>query len=286
MGPLNGTPRILVFDSGVGGLSILAEIRQRLPACQFIYASDNAAFPYGVKSEAELVARVDQVLHALLARHPADILVMACNTASTLTLPHIRSRFSQPIVGVVPAIKPAAARSRSKVIGLLATPATIARPYTQALIDEHAAQCQVIRVGSSDLVRMAEACLRGQTPDPEALAHILAPFKAPEAQKLDTLVLACTHFPLLRQFLAPLLPGVDLVDSGEAIARRVEYLLGEHFGLRQEELTRNNASEHLALFTRNGADVEALRQPLANFAIEQLQVLSLPYRSSHEEAAP
>ncbi len=272
------SPRILVFDSGVGGLSVLAEIRRRLPACELIYASDNAAFPYGLKSEAELVARVDAVLHALLETHPADIIVVACNTASTLTLPHIRSHFSQPIVGVVPAIKPAAARSRSRVIGLLATPATVARPYTQALIDEHAGDCRVIRVGSSDLVRMAEARLRGQPPAPDALADILAPFTAPDAEGLDTLVLACTHFPLLRAALEPLLPGVDLIDSGEAIARRVEYLLGEHFGLRLAELTRSPAGDHLALFTRAGEDVEALRQPLASFAIQRLAIVDLPYQ--------
>lgn len=277
MSPLTSAPRILVFDSGVGGLSVLAEIRQRLPACHLIYASDNAAFPYGLKSEAELVARVDEVLHALLAHHPVDIIVVACNTASTLTLPHIRSHFSQPIVGVVPAIKPAAARSRSRIIGLLATPATIARPYTQALIDEHAADCRVIRVGSSDLVRMAEAQLRGQAPDPTQLAHILAPFTGAEAQGLDTLVLACTHFPLLRASLAPLLPGIDLIDSGEAIARRVEFLLGEHFGLRQAELTDTPSKDHLALFTRAGPDVDALHQPLAAFAITQTQVIALPY---------
>src|SRR5690606_12835146 len=129
-------PRILVFDSGVGGLSILRELQRKLPLCEWTYASDNEAFPYGIKSETELTERVDQVLHGLLQIRAADMIVVACNTASTLTLPHIRRRFSQPIVGVVPAIKPAAARSRSKVIGLLATPATVTRPYTQELIQQ------------------------------------------------------------------------------------------------------------------------------------------------------
>src|SRR5690606_39454843 len=176
MNRLGHLPRILVFDSGVGGLSILREIQERLPACEFIYASDNAAFPYGTKPEDELVERVDHVLHQLLKTYAADIVVVACNTASTLALPHIRSHFNQPIVGVVPAIKPAAARSRTKVIGLLATPATIARAYTQELIREHASDCMVVSVGSSELVHMAEQKLRGQVISLTEMTKILAPF--------------------------------------------------------------------------------------------------------------
>ena len=150
------SPRILVFDSGVGGLSIVHEIQKKLPFAPLVYASDNAFFPYGTKGEAELIARVDKVLRKIIAAHPIDIIVIACNTASTLTLPHLRNSFTQPVVGVVPAIKPAAAQSKSQVIGLLATPATVARPYTQALIREHAPNAKVISVGSSELVQLAE----------------------------------------------------------------------------------------------------------------------------------
>ncbi|HEX7762179.1 MAG TPA: glutamate racemase, partial [Cellvibrio sp.] len=133
---LTQTPSILVFDSGVGGLSVAREIQQRLPQVSLVYASDNAFFPYGTKGEAELIARVDLVIRTLLDRYAVDILVIACNTASTLALPHLRSQLSLPIVGVVPAIKPAATQSKTGVIGLLATPATVARPYTHELIRE------------------------------------------------------------------------------------------------------------------------------------------------------
>lgn len=229
--PANPAPskaRVLVFDSGVGGLSILTEIRQYIPGCELVYACDNAAFPYGTKGEEELVKRVDLVLKALIAQIDPDIVVVACNTASTVALPHIRNHFHKPVVGVVPAIKPAARLSQSRVIGLLATPATVSRPYTQQLIDEFAPDCTIIRVGSTELVQLAEQKLRGLAPDPEKLREIIAPlFANPHT---DTLILACTHFPLLRAELEAAAPrAIQWVDSGAAIARRVKSLLeGNH----------------------------------------------------------
>lgn len=217
---------VLVFDSGVGGLSVLEEIRRRIPCCTYVYACDNEAFPYGTKTEDELVARVDAVLKALIARIDPEIVVIACNTASTVALPRIRAHFQKPVVGVVPAIKPAAQLSKTRVIGLLATPATINRPYTQQLIDEFAPDCTIIRVGSSELVTIAEQKLRGKAPDPARLRHILAPFF--DDPRTDTLVLACTHFPLLKTELQQVSARpVAWVDSGEAIARRVASFTGE-----------------------------------------------------------
>lgn len=217
-------PKVLVFDSGVGGLSILQEIHRHIPRCQLVYACDNQAFPYGTKAEDELVARVDAVLKALIAAIQPDIVVVACNTASTLALPRIRAHFANPVVGVVPAIKPAAAQSQSKVIGLLATPGTVQRRYTQELIDQFAADCTLVRVGSGELVDIAEQKLRGQAPDPARLAAILAPLF--DHADLDTVVLACTHFPLLRPELEAVAPrAVHWIDSGEAIARRVHSLI-------------------------------------------------------------
>lgn len=271
------TPRILVFDSGVGGLSVMHEIQQRLPACQYLYASDNAAFPYGTKSEEELTARVDKVLHALLHHiedqyGPVDIIVVACNTASTLTLPHIRSHFTQPIVGVVPAIKPAALISKTKVFGLLATPATVARPYTHGLIKEHAAHCTVISVGSSELVQLAEQKLRGEVIAPEKIAAIIAPFfNEPHTTTLDTIVLACTHFPLLQDELRGCLPdGIQLIDSGEAIARRVEFLLQQ----RPPATPADPHHCHVALFTKATQEMELLRPALASFSLTQVDIVA------------
>jgi glutamate racemase len=265
-------PRILVFDSGVGGLSVAREIQQRLPLNPLVYASDNAFFPYGTKGETELIARVDQVISELLLRYPADILVIACNTASTLTLPHLRSKLSLPIVGVVPAIKPAALMSQSGVIGLLATPATIARPYTHELIREYAPNCAVISLGSSELVQIAEQKLRGEPIDTAAIGHIANELmRGEDAAKMDVLVLACTHFPLLKDELAQHLPAsLRLIDSGEAIARRVEFLLADSV-----EPPAGHVPEHIAVFTKATAAAEQLAPALTGFGIYQQAYLDI-----------
>jgi glutamate racemase len=266
--PISASPRILVFDSGVGGLSIVHEIQKKLPFAPLIYASDNAFFPYGTKGEAELIARVDAVFRKIIAAHPVDIIVIACNTASTLTLPYVRSHFPQPVVGVVPAIKPAAALSQSQVIGLLATPATVARPYTHNLIREYAPNAEVISVGSSELVQLAEQKLRGGHVAPAQLKEILQPFfNHPHGDEMDVLVLACTHFPLLRDELAAqFTPKVQLIDSGEAIARRVASLLGEYNFEEQ-------SPEHWAIFTKASDAVTALAPQLAQFGIHNIDII-------------
>lgn len=265
-------PRILVFDSGVGGLSIMQEIQTRIPSAQFIYASDNAAFPYGTKTEEELIVRVNKVIQALTAKYPIDIMVIACNTASTLTLPHLRSQFSQPIVGVVPAIKPAALLTKNGVIGLLATPGTVARPYTHDLIREYAPNCKVISVGSSELVHIAEQKLRSDNFSLEKIAQITQQLLANDAQQpLDTLVLACTHFPLLRDEIANSLPsGIQLIDSGEAIARRVEFLLQQHKKWHSVLNDPQQNPQHIAVFTQATNDVARLAPALAQFGIHQI----------------
>ena len=266
------TPRILVFDSGVGGLSVAREIQQRLPLNPLIYASDNAFFPYGTKDEAELIERVDLVISELLLRYPADILVIACNTASTLTLPHLRSKLNVPIVGVVPAIKPAALMSKTGVIGLLATPATVARPYTHELIREYAANCRVISLGSSELVQIAEQKLRGEAIDANAICRIAQELmRADQAEQMDVLVLACTHFPLLKDELAQHLPTqLKLIDSGAAIARRVEFLLAD-----AAEPPAGYLPEHLAVFTKATEAAERLAPALTGFGIHQQAYLNI-----------
>ncbi|RYY75568.1 MAG: glutamate racemase [Gammaproteobacteria bacterium] len=263
-------PRILIFDSGVGGLSIFQEIQKKLPFAHLVYASDNAFFPYGTKGGEELIVRVDKVLHAIIAVFPVDIIVVACNTASTLTLPHIRSHFVQPVVGVVPAIKPASALSKSRVIGLLATPATVSRPYTHELIRDYAAGAEVISVGSSDLVQLAENKLRGAEITGEQLKPIFQPFfDHPSGQKMDALVLACTHFPLLRHEIAAQFPAhVQLIDSGEAIARRVASLLETHDFVQ-------STPENWAVFTKASTGVDALVPQLAQFEIYNSRIIEI-----------
>lgn len=219
--------RALVFDSGVGGLSVLDAIRVSGIALELDYVADNAWLPYGLKSDAELCARVPALLTRMVAQWSPDIVVVACNTASTIALEPVRQALSVPVVGVVPPIKPAAAASKSGVIGLLATPATVRRTYTNDLIAQFAADKRVVRFGSSALVGAAEQKLRGETPDPAALAEAMEGlFGAPGGTEIDVVALACTHFPLLAEELAAAAPRQCLwLDSGAAIARRVGHVL-------------------------------------------------------------
>lgn len=220
---------ILVFDSGIGGLSVLSEIRQLLPSNDFFYLFDNARLPYGELAEQVLVDGCVELVVAAATKINAALVVIACNTASTLVLPVLRSQLSIPVVGVVPAIKPAASDTLSGHIGLLATPATVKRPYTHELVNKFASHCQVHMFGSSELVMMAEQKMAGVPVDMARLAGILAPIKA---TSLDVLVLGCTHFPMLADELSQVLgQGIKLLDSGFAIATRVQHLLeglGEH----------------------------------------------------------
>ncbi|APX93936.1 glutamate racemase [Halomonas sp. 1513] len=211
---------LLVFDSGVGGLSVVAAMRQRLPQASLAYVCDNAMLPYGTKQDAWLVERCVAVCEAAAAASGASALVVACNTASTLALEALRSRLTMPVVGTVPAIKPAAALSQSGHLALLATSATVNRPYTRRLIETFAGHCHVQRLAADPLVAEAEHWLAGGALDPQVIEACLAPlWQDPE---LDTVVLGCTHFPLLREALAAAAPRpVTWVDSGDAIARRV-----------------------------------------------------------------
>jgi glutamate racemase len=214
--------RVLVFDSGVGGLTVAEEIRALAPGVSLHYAADSGFFPYGTKSDEELRARLPLLAAALTEAVQPDVFVIACNTASTLALTEVRAALSIPVVGTVPAIKPAAQFSRSGTIGLLATPGTIGRTYTAALIETFAAGKRVILHGSIELVELAEAHARGQDVPLSAFAAAQAPlFEAPGGGEIDTVVLACTHFPLVRgQLIASAPHPVSYIDSGAAIARQ------------------------------------------------------------------
>lgn len=262
--------KILVFDSGVGGLSILQALQQRLPRCEFIYASDNQAFPYGTKSADFLIDRVARVLQKLIVKIQPDIVVVACNTASTLVLPHIRRQFSIPVVGVVPAIKPAAELSKTGVIGLLGTPGTVSRDYTKALIEEFAADCEVVSVGSAELVELAEAALRGTPPPPEKLCTLLQALF--DNTRLDTIVLACTHFPLIKNQMINVAPRpINWVDSGEAIARRVSSLVSNKPDITGQVQT----TSHSAIFTGRSTDIDLLTNTLTQFKLTHIKYIEV-----------
>ncbi|QEA39446.1 glutamate racemase [Pistricoccus aurantiacus] len=212
---------ILVFDSGLGGLSVVAELRRYLPESGLAYVCDNAMLPYGTKPDAWLIRRIVQVCTAAVRESRAVALVVACNTASTLALEALRQCLAIPVVGTVPAIKPACRISKSGHIALLATSATVNRPYTRRLIRDFAGHCQVRCLAADPLVEQAEFALTDRPVDLARVASCIEPLW--EDPALDTVVLGCTHFPLLTDRLDDMAPRpVAWVDSGAAIARRVE----------------------------------------------------------------
>src|SRR5579884_498863 len=224
-GRMDANAPILFFDSGVGGFSVLRPTRALLPNAPIVYAADNAGFPYGKRTEADLASRVPALLGRLVERFHPRIAVIACNTASTIALEHVRSALDLPVVGTVPAIKPAAELSKSRVIGVLGTEATVRQPYVDDLAAKFAPDCIIIRHGSPELVELAEAKLGGEDISLDAVKIAARPmFRAPDGDRIDTVVLACTHFPLLTDELTAAFPHVHYVDGGPGIARRIAYL--------------------------------------------------------------
>ncbi|WP_174279490.1 glutamate racemase, partial [Sphingomonas bacterium] len=205
---------ILFFDSGIGGLSVVAPVRASLPSAPIVYAADSAGFPYGTRSEGEIAARVPALLGRLVERYRPRIVVIACNTASTIALAHVRAALDVPVVGTVPAIRPAAAISVTRVIGVLGTEATVRQPYVDDLAARFAADCTVLRHGSAALVEMAEATLAGEAPPPDRVgAELHGLLGQPGGDRIDVVVNACTHFPLLGDALAAVAPaGMRFVD--------------------------------------------------------------------------
>jgi glutamate racemase len=259
---------ILFFDSGVGGLSVLAPTRALLPNAPFVYVADSAGFPYGTKSEAEIAARVPALLGRLAERYDPRLIVIACNTASTIALAAVRSALDLPIVGTVPAIKPAAELSRSRVIGVLGTDATVRQPYVDDLAARFAADCLVLRHGSAELVALAEAKLRGAPAPVERYGAILEGlYGQPGGDRMDVIVNACTHFPLVADELAAAAPGpVAFVDGSAGIARRIAFLV-------QGQEWPDTPGDGLAVFTRLGADEKALAPALAGYGLGRIESL-------------
>lgn len=229
------SPTILVFDSGLGGLTVLREIVAARPDAHYVYVADDAFFPYGHHGEAEIIGRVVPLIGELIAAHRPDLVVIACNTASTLVMSHLREQYRLPFVGTVPAIKPACAGSKTKRVSVLGTIGTVKREYTRALIRDFAQGCEVTLVGSADLPSLAEAALSGADVSDAQISAELAPcfIGAAEggAARTDTIVLACTHYPLLMERFVKLAPWpVSWIDPAPAIARRVVNLLDVPIG--------------------------------------------------------
>ena len=254
-------PGILVFDSGLGGLTVFREVAAARPDGRFVYAADDAFFPYGRQDEDKLVARVVDVTGQLIEAHRPDLVVVACNTASTLVLSHLREKFTLPFVGTVPAIKPACLSSRSKLVSVLGTEATVKREYTRTLIREHGNDCTVTLVGSPRLAELAEAELKGESVSDADISAELAPcFVESSGRRTDTVVLACTHYPLLVNRLKSLAPWpVNFVDPAPAIGRRVLELLGPAI----PPVAATTSTRHV--FTSGKAPSAALQAALDRF---------------------
>jgi glutamate racemase len=219
-----------VFDSGLGGLTVLREIVGARPDAHYVYVADDAFFPYGHHGEDQIIARVVPLVGELIENHAPDLVVIACNTASTLVMSHLRAQYEVPFVGTVPAIKPACAKSKTKRVSVLGTRGTVKREYTHALIRDFAQGCEVTLVGSEELASLAEAALSGvEVSDAEISAELAPCFVGDgdsDPARTDTVVLACTHYPLLMDRLVRLAPWqVDWIDPAPAIARRVSDLL-------------------------------------------------------------
>lgn len=252
---------IVVFDSGIGGLTVLREARVLMPERRFVYVADDAGFPYGDWAEESLVARVLALFRSIIARHDPEICVIACNTASTLVLARLRRAFAATsFVGTVPAIKPAAERTRSGLVSVLATPGTVRRAYTRDLIQSFAARCHVRLVGSQTLAMLAERSIRGETLAEEAVRSAITPcFIERDGCRTDIVVLACTHYPFLANRFRGLAPWpVDWLDPAEAIARRA-------LSLVKGEACHGEAAD-LALFTSNAPDF-AVRRLMSGFGL-------------------
>lgn len=265
-------PHIAVLDSGVGGLSVIHHIRQCLPHVGITFLMDNARFPYGLLEPSYLSRRVLELLQEVCQQYRPTMIVIACNSASTVTLPALRMALDIPVVGVVPAIKPASLLTNSHVMGLLGTPGTVQRDYVNQLADQFAHHCTIIRVGSAKLVMMVEKTMRGIQYDTDDFAAILASFdQHPCSDKLDTIVLGCTHFPLIQTALAHAAPHIAYwIDSGEAIARRVETIWN------QQQCSWSGCTQNRVIVTSDTGDLavnESLIENLRMYGFDQVHLL-------------
>ncbi len=270
-------PRILTFDSGLGGLTVFREIARLIPEADHVYAADDAGFPYGDWAADDLVWRVVAVMRRLIADFEPQVVCIACNTASTLVLPHLRAAFPEiPFVGTVPAIKPAAGRSRSQMISVLATPGTVARDYTRDLVQSFAAHCRVELVGSKTLARIAEDFMHGRSVSDAGIAAEIAPcFIEDGIRRTDEIVLACTHYPLLTAHFERLAPWpVEWIDPAPAIARRVEHMLREKSFEHTDH--RASARKWRAVFTTGTAPDAELTKALEGFGLSAAAFAAMP----------
>lgn len=258
---------ILFFDSGIGGLSVLRAVKAALPNAPIVFAADYAGLPYGTKTEAEIAARVPALLGRLVERYRPRLVTIACNTACTIALAHVRAALDVPVVGTVPAIKPAAEASLTGVIGLLGTAATVRQGYVDRLHADHAANMTLLRNAAPELVGAAEAKMRGEAVDPSVYVRAMGGLTEQKSgDLLDVTVLGCTHFPLVEEELRAVAPLMQFVDGAAGIARRICYLTGEQ---RWPDMP----AEGIFVSTGPLNALETLRPALSAFGLTQIKSL-------------
>ncbi len=272
---MSRSPRILVFDSGAGGLSVVHALRKQLPDADLIYAADTAGFPYGKWAEVLLVRRILRVMRDLLELVKPDCVVIGCNTASTLALDVLREEFQVPFVGTVPAIKPAAAQTKTGVIGVLATPGTVRREYTRTLIHTYAFHCKVMLHGAPRLAELAEIKLAGGAVDPdELLAEISPVFRKKGGAPADVVVLGCTHYPLLLDEMQQVAPWpVTWIDPAPAIARRTSSILADVEKTRADAV---DVAQDTVILTSQGQATDIVPAGFAGAGFDKLRIVDIP----------
>ncbi|MEO9633268.1 MAG: glutamate racemase [Parasphingorhabdus sp.] len=261
-------PPLLFFDTGVGGLSVLSETKKLLPNAPIVYAADYAGMPYGMKSEEELASRIPVLLGRLVERYKPALVTIACNTASTIALDHVRSVLNIPVVGTVPAIKSASELTKTGVIGLLGTQATVRQPYVDKLASDFAADKILLRHAAPELVYAAEAKLRGEIPDMNIVKSAMSGLTDQvHGDRLDTVILACTHFPLVRHELAQAAGWpIELIDGAKGIAHRIAHLT-------KEMSWPTETRENIFVTTGELQPITAYHPSFAEFGIRRFEAL-------------
>lgn len=261
------TAPLLFFDSGIGGLSVLKAVQSVLPNAPVVFAADYAGLPYGTKTEAEISVRVPALLGRLVERYQPRLVIIACNTACTIALSHVRTALNLPVVGTVPAIKPAAELTKTGVIGLLGTAATVRQAYVDKLHTDHAADMILLRHAAPDLVRAAEAKLRGQAVDPAVYADAMAGLRHQNhGDALDVTILGCTHFPLVEDELLAASPGMRFVDGASGIANRILHLT-------RDQLWPAAPVPGIFVTTGDIGALDSLRPALNSYGLTQIKSL-------------
>ncbi|VFP88746.1 glutamate racemase [Candidatus Erwinia haradaeae] len=269
MFPIKSGSTILILDSGVGGLSIYNKIRILLPDVHYLYCFDNMGFPYGEKTAEFTIDRIVSIITAITNSYSIALAVIACNSASIVTLPALRARFLFPVIGVVPAIKPAVKLSRNSIIGLLATRRTIECSYTHDLVSRFSRECHIEMLASMELVDLVENKLHGFPVSIEKIRVILEPLLSMHNLP-DTIVLGCTHFPFITMELKQVLPkGTLFIDSGMAIARRAAWFIENGLSI---PISR---SENIALCMKSTLKTIKLAPVLRGFGFNTLKILKL-----------